>query len=194
LRRRNPASLNLIVRRHFMPMRIAPIVASSLLVLCGCSGREQPELKPLAQSLANIWPRANQHLELTMRATEINGKVILHGILKNSSATALTLNRSRLPWTSPAWLSVDAVTVNAEMPRSPPPAVISVLEGASSQIVLQPGDILEGDIDLASGPLIPIGKLPRDIDVLLLWSYSLDISTPGENPFFSGIAFLERRS
>jgi hypothetical protein len=55
------------------------------------------------------------------------------------------------------------------------------------------GEILEGDIDLASGPIIPIVKLPRDRDILLLWSYSLDISTPGENPFFSGIALLERR-
>ena len=177
-----------------MPVRIAPLVASSLLVLCGCGSREQPQLKHLAQWLANTWPRANPHLELTLRATEINGQVILHGVLRNSSATALTLNRSRLPWTSPAWLSVDAVTVTGEMPKQRPPVVISVLEVAPSQIVVQPGDILEGDIDLASGPLVPIGKLPRDQDILLLWSYSLDISTPGENPFFSGIAFLERRT
>jgi len=72
--------------------------------------------------------------------------------------------------------------------------VISVLEAAPSQIVIGPGEILEGDVDLASGPLIPIGELPRDMDILLLWSYQLDINTPGENPFFSGITFIERRS
>jgi hypothetical protein len=72
--------------------------------------------------------------------------------------------------------------------------VISVLEAGPSQIVISPGEILEGDVDLASGPLIPIGKLPRNVDIFLLWSYSLDISTPGENPFFSGITFLKRRS
>jgi hypothetical protein len=176
-------------------MRIAPLIASSLLILCGCSGREHPRLQPLVQSLAKTWPRANLHLELTLRATEINGKVILHCVLKNTSSTALTLNRSRLPWTSPAWLSVDAVAANGDVPpRPPPPVVISVLEASPSQIVVNPGEILEGDVDLASGPITQIGELPRNKDILLLWSYSLDISTPGENPFFSGITFLERRS
>jgi hypothetical protein len=176
-------------------MRIAPLIAASLLILCGCSGREHVRLELLVESLAKTWPRANLHLELKLRATEINGKVILHCVLKNTSPAALILNRSRLPWTSPAWLSVNAVAANGDVPpRPPPPAEISVLEAAPSQIVMNPGDILEGDVDLATGPITPIGELPRDKDILLLWSYSLDISTPGENPFFSGITFLKRRS
>ncbi len=176
-------------------MRIAPLIAFSLLFLCGCSGREHARLELLVQSLAKTWPRANPHFELTLRAAEINGKVILHCVLKNTSSAALILNRSRLPWTSPAWLRVDAVAANGDVPpRPPPPAEISVLEAAPSRITMNPGDTLEGDVDLASGPITPIGELPRDKDILLLWSYSLDISTPGENPFFSGITFLERRS
>jgi hypothetical protein len=177
-------------------MNIATLIAASLLVLCGCNGREQsPLVEPIAQSLAKTWPRANLHLELTLRASEINGKVILHGALKNTSDAAVILNRSRLPWTSPSWLSVDAIAANGEIPpRPPPPVVISVLEAGPSQIVISPGEILEGDVDLASGPLMPIGKLPRNVDIFLLWSYSLDINSPGENPFFSGIAFLKRRS
>jgi hypothetical protein len=58
---------------------------------------------------------------------------------------------------------------------------------------MNPGDILEGDVDLATGPIAPIGEFPRNKEVLLLWSYSLEISTPGENTFFSGITLLERR-
>src|SRR6266481_9914780 len=175
-------------------MHIAPTIAASLLVLCGCNGHEQPMIEPIAQSLAKTWPRANLHLELTLRASEINGRIILHCVLKNASDTAMTLNRPRLPWTSPTGLSVGAVAANGEIPpRPPPPVVISVLEAAPSQIVIGAGEILEGDVDLASGPLIPIGELPRDMDILLLWSYQLDINTPGENPFFSGITFIERR-
>jgi hypothetical protein len=58
---------------------------------------------------------------------------------------------------------------------------------------MNPGESLEGDVDLATGPIVPIGELSRDEDLLLIWSYSLDIRTPGENLFFSGITFLERR-
>ena len=135
-------------------MRIAPLIAASLLILCGCSGREHVRLELLVESLAKTWPRANLHLELKLRATEINGKVILHCVLKNTSPAALILNRSRLPWTSPAWLSVNAVAANGDVPpRPPPPAEISVLEAAPSQIVMNPGDILEGDVDLATGPI-----------------------------------------
>jgi hypothetical protein len=176
-------------------MRIGPLIASSLLVLCGCSGRQHAQLELLVGSLAKTWPRANPHLELTLRATEINGKVILHGVLKNTSPAAVILNRSRLPWTSPAWLSVNAIAADGDVPpRPPPPAEISVLEAAPSEIVVNPGDTLEGDVDLRTGPIAPIGELPRDKDILLLWAYSLDISTPGENAFFSGITFLKRRS
>jgi hypothetical protein len=125
----------------------------------------------------------------------MNGKVILHGVLKNTSNAPVILNRSRLPWTSPSWLSVDAIAANGKIPpRPPPPVVISVLEAGPSPIVISPGETLEGNVDLASGPLMPIGELPKNMDILLLWSYSLDISTAAENPFFSGITFLKRRS
>jgi hypothetical protein len=177
-------------------MRIASVIAAGLLVLCSCSGRERPRLEPLAQSLAKTWPRGNWDLEMTMRAMETNGRVVLHCVLKNTSptATALTLNRSHLPWTAPAHLSIVALTADGRMPpRPPPPVAISILESGPNDIVMNPGESLEGDVDLATGPIVPIGELSRDEDLLLIWSYSLDIRTPGENLFFSGITFLERR-
>jgi hypothetical protein len=184
------------MKNSLLVMNTALIIASSLLVLCGCSGVEQsPVADSIARSLAKTWPRANPHLELTMQAIEINGRVVLRGALKNTSDGAVTINRSRLPWTSPSWLSVNVIAANGEIPRRPPvPAAISVIEAGPSQIVLNPGDILEGDVDLLSGPLIPVGEPPSNIDILLLWSYSLYIGTAGENPFFSGITFLKRRS
>jgi hypothetical protein len=177
-------------------MRTTSVIAASLLVVCGCSGREQPRLESFAQSLTKNWPRGNWDLELTVRAKEISGKVVLHCVLKNTSvtATALTLNRSHLPWTAPAGLSVVVLTADGKMPaRPPPPVVVSILEAGPSDIVMNPGETLEGDVDLESAPMVPLGELPREGDLLLIWSYSLDIRTPGENSFFSGITFLERR-
>jgi hypothetical protein len=177
-------------------MRIASVITSSLLVVCSCTGPERPPLEPLAQSLTKAWPRGNWNLELAMRATETNGRVVLHCVLKNTSVTptALTLNRSHLPWTAPADLSVVALTADGKMPpRPPPPAVVSILEAGPNDIIMNPGETLEGDVELESGPIVPVGKLPRDKDLLLIWSYSLDIRTPGENSFFSGVTFLERR-
>jgi hypothetical protein len=177
-------------------MRLASAIAASLLIVCGCSASEQPRLESLAQSLTKAWPRANWNLELTMRATETNGKVVLHCVLKNTSvtATALTLNRSHLPWTAPADLSVVVLAADGKMPaRPPPPVVVSILEAGPSDIIMNPGETLDGDVDLESGPIVPVGKLPRNKDLLLIWSYSLDIRTPGENSFFSGVTFLERR-
>ena len=176
-------------------MRLASAIAASVLVVCGCSAREQPRLESLAQSLTKAWPRANWNLELRMRATETNGKVVLHCVLQNTSvtATALTLNRSHLPWTAPADLSVVVLAADGKMPaRPPPPVVVSILEAGPSDIIMNPGETLEGDVDLESGPIVPVGKLPRNKDLLLIWSYSLDIRTPGENSFFSGVTFLER--
>jgi hypothetical protein len=176
-------------------MRITPIIATGLLVLCGCNGHEQSSLEPIAESLSETWPRANLDLELILRAREINGKIILHCVLRNTSDAALTINGSRLPWTSPTRLSVYAVGANGKVPlRPPPPVQISVLEAAPNPIVISQGEILEGDVELTSGPILPIGDLPRDLDILLMWSYWLDISTPGENPFFSGLTFIGRRA
>jgi len=177
-------------------MRTASVIAAGLLVVCGCSGREQSRLESLAQSLTKNWPRGNWDLELAVRAKETSGRVVLHCVLKNTSvtATALTLNQSHLPWTAPAHLSVVALTADGKMPaRPPPPAVVSILEAGPNDIVINPGETLEGDVDLESGPIVPVGELPRDRDLLLIWSYSLDIRTPGENSFLSGITFLERR-
>ena len=177
-------------------MRIASVIAASLLVVCGCSGREQPQFESLAQSLSKAWPRGNWNLDLTMRATETNGRVVLHCVLKNTSvtATALTLNRSHLPWTAPADLSVVVLAADGETPaRPPPPVVVSILEAGPNYIIMKPGETLEGDVELESGPIVPVGKLPRNKDLLLIWSYSLEIRTSGENSFFSGVTFLERR-
>ena len=177
-------------------MRTASVIAASLLVVCGCSGREQPRLESLAQSLTKNWPRSNWDLELTVRAKETNGRVVLHCVLKNTSvtATALILNSSHLPWTAPAHLSVVVLTADGKMPaRPPPPVVVSILEGGPNDLVINPGETLEGDVDLESGPIVPLGELPRDRDLLLIWSYSLEIRTPGEDSFFSGITLLQRR-
>jgi hypothetical protein len=131
-----------------------------------------------------------------MRAFEADGKVLLHCSLKNTSnnPTDVLLNRSQLPWIAPSWLALVAMTADGEvLPRPAPPVVVSVLQAGPSDIVLKHGDTLEGDIDIASGPLVPIKNLPRDKDILLIWSYFLQIGTARQDLFVSGATFLGRR-
>jgi hypothetical protein len=165
--------------------------------ICGCGERgRSPPLEPIALSLSKEWPRANPNLQLKMRAFEADGKVLLHCDLKNTSInpTNVILNRSHLPWTAPSWLAVVAMTADGKvLPKPETPVVVSILEAGPSNIVLKPGETLEGDVDIASGPLIPIKNLPRDKDILLIWSYFLQISTAGQDSFVSGATFLGRR-
>jgi hypothetical protein len=172
-------------------MRLTLLVALGLMAIYGCSRSNQPELAPLAGSLARAWPRANPDLDMTMRAEKVKGHVILHCTLKNTSVAAVALNHSRLPWTAPAWLNVDALTADGKLTARPrAPAAISVLEAGPSKIVLDPSASLEGDIDLATGPIVPLIALPKDRDLLILWSYSLDVGNPSKSQVFSGITFL----
>jgi hypothetical protein len=112
----------------------------------------------------------------------------------------VVFDESTLPWKTQGTLRLTAITANGKVFSQPPPPsqVIARIGPPRKQVVLKVGDSLEGDVDLAS---LAIGRLPRDEDIVLVWSFWLGIKGEDqapyffgavENPFFSGIALLKK--
>jgi hypothetical protein len=182
-------------------MRLTISICAILFLCGGCGRREQPALQPFVGVLGDVWPRANSDLKLTIQPRDAGGKVILHCVLKNTSQVPVVFDESTLPWRTQGSLGVSAVTADGKVfSEPPPPAEIARIGPPRHRVVLKSGDSLEGDVDLAT---LAIGQLPRDEDVVLVWSFWLGIQGVDqepyffgavENPFFSGIAFLKKIS
>jgi hypothetical protein len=179
------------------PLAIA--ICGSLLVCGGCERRAQPVLQPFVGALGDVWPRANSDLSMTIQARDAGEKVILHCVLRNTAQVPVVFDVSTLPWKTQWALSISAVSASGKIfSQPPPPQVIARIGPPSQRVALKVGDSLEGDIDLAS---LSIAKLPRGEDILLVWSFWLGINGEDqepyflgavENPFFSGVAFLNK--
>jgi hypothetical protein len=185
----------------FLPIRFVAAICGILLVCCGCERRGQAVLQPFVGALGDAWPRANSDLKLTIRARDTGGKIILHCVLKNTSLAQVPVvfDESTLPWKTQGTLGITAITAKGEVfSQPPPPQVIARIGPPSKQVELKVGDSLEGDVDLVS---LAIRQLPRDQDIVLVWSFWLGIKGEDqapyffgavENPFFSGVAFLKK--
>jgi hypothetical protein len=180
-------------------MRLTISICAILLLCSGCGRREQPVLQPFVGVLGDVWPRANSDLKLKILARDAGGTVILHCVLKNTSQVPVVFDESTLPWRTQGSLGISAVTADGKVfSEPPPPADFSRIVPPKNRVVLKSGDSLEGDVDLAS---LTIGQLPRNEDVVLVWSFWLGIEGVDqapynfgavENPFFSGLAFLPK--
>ena len=180
--------------------RFAIAICGILLVCCGCERRGQAVLQPFVGALGDVWPRANSDLRLTIQARDTGGKIILHCVLTSLAQVPVVFDESTLPWKTQGTLRLTAITANGKVFSQPPPPsqVIARIGPPRKQVVLKVGDSLEGDVDLAS---LAIGQLPRDEDIVLVWSFWLGINGEDqapyffgavENPFFSGIALLKK--
>lgn len=180
--------------------RFAIAICGILLVCCGCERRGQAVLQPFVGALGDVWPRANSDLRLTIQARDTGGKIILHSVLTSLAQVPVVFDESTLPWKTQGTLRLTAITANGKVFSQPPPPsqVIARIGPPRKQVVLKVGDSLEGDVDLAS---LAIGRLPRDEDIVLVWSFWLGIKGEDqapyffgavENPFFSGIALLKK--
>jgi hypothetical protein len=185
----------------FLATRFVVAICGILLVCCGCERRGQAVLQPFVGALGDAWPRANFDLKLTIQPRDTRGKIILHCVLKNTSLAQVPVvfDESTLPWKTQGTLGITAITASGNVvSQPPPPPVIARIGPPSKQVELKVGDSLEGDIDLAS---LAIAQLPKDEDIVLLWSVWLGIKGEDqapyfigavENPFFSGVAFLKK--
>jgi hypothetical protein len=161
-----------------------------LVGICGCTDRGgQPRLEPLARGLAEVWQPATRDLKLEIQA-EMNGdRVTLHCVLQNTSATAIKVDSSTLPWITPGFFSIDAVTASGRVVHRN--ALVSQISNFPSPVSIASGESMVGAIDLG---VMPITDLPRDEDLLLVWSYGLADGGSDAQYFLRGITLLKRKS
>ena len=172
-------------------MRNTAALVATVLALCGC-GRTRPEtvaLEPLARALQEEWPASTRDFRMTISVKQVTNHEVLHCRLENTSANAIELDSSALPWLTPALFQFRTVTAQGKvLPRYPP--IVIQMAGLPRFVSVASGAILEGDIDLA---YVPIRELPRNEDLLLLWSHGLNTARGAERAVLSGITLLPKR-
>jgi hypothetical protein len=176
-------------------MRMAFAVFALAIIVCACSGRcGQPRLEPLAHGLSEAMRPAYADFTLEIRAIEKGNSVTLHCALKNVSilATAIDVDASILPWRNPEDFDINAVAANGDVVhRNPPPVEVAQIRGLPTPLTIASGESIEGEMELGK---MPIGALPRNEDLLLLWSTSIREFRSGNYLRLSGVTLLKAKS
>lgn len=161
-----------------------------LLLLSGCGGLSHHtaetarQLRQLAIGLRQAWPQTYP-LQMNITMKDLAGHEYLLCRLTNASQHALRLDRSQLPWNTPRSFEVAVVTgAGRVLPREVP---WEQLVAIPHPISLAPGASLSGEFNLTA---LPTGPLPRKEDLLLIWSYGVDINDSQQSEGLSGILLL----
>jgi len=166
------------------------IAVPCLLVLgcsrhqCGGSNEQCINLKQMASELEQFSDGptfASDHLQMTMTVRYAAGNSVFHCRLRNKFWKPLALNRAALPWKAPIFLKGTLVTAGGYT-TSIFAGVIGYIQGMPEPFFIAPDEVIEGDFEAKYLPKDALvdKPIPRDQDVLLIWSYYL--STYGETP------------
>ena len=131
---------------------------------------------------------------LEIRAIDAGNRVTLHFVLKNVSvvATAIDVNESTLPWRNPEDFDINAVAANGDVVhRNPPPVEVAQIRGLPKALAIASGESIEGEMELGT---MPIAVLPRNDDLLLLWSTSIREFRSDNYLRLSGVTLLKARA
>jgi hypothetical protein len=176
--------------REVMTLRNA--LYAMVLLLCGCSRLSQTksetlQLGRLTSGLQQVWPgRYPVQMRVTVKGSA--GHEWLHCQLFNRSGDTLQLNQFELPWVTPGLFDVAALnSVGRVVTRT---GFISVLTNGWRAISLGAGQGIAGDIPLKS--ILPGGSISRDQDLLLIWSYSVEMFGSQKAIFETGVIFLPK--
>lgn len=172
-------------------MRKAFALFSLSLIVCDCSGEVgQPRLEPLARGLSEAMRPAYADFTLEIRALDKGDRVILHCVLRNTSIaeSAIDVDESTLPWRNADIFDINAVAVNGKVVHRNPPPVVARISGMPKLLTVASGQSIEGEMDLGA---MPISGVPRNEDLLLLWSSSIR-KFSGDNDWvvLRGVTFL----
>lgn len=164
-----------------------------LLLLCGC-GPLHPttgtalQLEGITRGLQQVWPGG---YPLQMRVT-VKGSPhheYLHCQLFNRSGHILRLNQSDLPWVTPGLFNVAVLNSAGRIVTMT--GIISVLSNGPRPISLGSGRTIAGNVPLKD--VSPGGSIPRDQDLMMIWSYSVEMFGSRTGFLESGVVFLPKR-
>ena len=175
-------------------MRKAFALFSLSLIVCGCSGRVgQPRLEPLAGGLSEAMRPPYADFTLEIHALNKGDRVVLHCVLRNVSIlkTAIDVDESTLPWRNADIFDINAVAANGKVVHRNPPPVVARISGLPKPLTVASGRSIEGEMDLGA---VPISAVPRNEDLLLLWSSSIrKFRADNEWVVLRGVTFLRAK-
>jgi hypothetical protein len=174
--------------------RLIALFALSIVV-SGCGERDgQPRLEPLAHGLSDAMQPAAADFKLEIRALDKGGRETLHCVLRNVSiaATPIDVDASTLPWRNADFFEIDAVSADGKVVhRNPWPAELARISAPPSPLTIASGKSIEGEMNLGE---MPISDLPRNEDLLLLWSTSIRVFNSDTATELRGATFLKATS
>jgi hypothetical protein len=176
-------------------MRSAIVLIVVSIAVCGCNERKgQPRLEPLARGLAEAWQPVAHDMKLDIHPEADGNHLTLRCVLRNLSASEIVVDQESLPWNNADAFSASAVAADGKVIQQNPvsaPAVIARISAPHAPVAFASGESMEGRIDTG---LMRISDIPRNEDLLILWSYPLLKEWRSEAKYaLNGITLLKAR-
>jgi hypothetical protein len=165
-----------------------PIYVTALALLGCAPSHETIDVVKLSEVLEQALPKSSYDLSLRLVEVERGGKDVIHCVLENTSAGPITIDASTLPWETPGFFYINAVTPGGDVVRRSP--VISVLSNPPRPITIEVGKSLEGEFEVQ---YLPFAALPRSQDLLLVWAYGVVNPEGSDSHRLGGTLVLKKR-
>jgi hypothetical protein len=167
------------------------LVSGALLVGClrhsdSTSNDVRPSLSAVATHLLNASSDGTNPLHLSVEVVPIDNPVRLRCILTNVSPELLRVKEDSLPCAGWWSLRVRGLTTEGRFLPMRPSVGSIVSAEHPPEIAMAPGETVLRELSLDT--VYPLGDSPRNVDVLLLWSYR------HERYVSTGIALLPRQN
>ena len=128
-------------------------------------------LNAVAKQLSRASPDDANPLNLSVELVPNTRPLKLRCILTNVSSESVHIRKPSLPCVGWWSLNVRGLTVDGRfLPMRPPLALGDITSVHPPEITISPGDTIVNELSLES--VYPLRETPRNVDVLLLWSYS----------------------
>lgn len=176
-------------------MRNIVVFCVTLIALTACGPRHSTQsgsldLDHLAVVLGKAWP-ITYPVRITMTVQNSEGRELLHCRLTNTSQEALQIDQSGLPWNTPESFGVSTISGTGHMLPKAAFFMGQLVASVKPQpISIAPGQALEGTFELR---LLPLGPVPRTKDLLLIWSYLVELDGQRYGAETTGVTLLPKR-